>query len=191
MNLKIIKNKHVVFLFLAFVLMIVSFFVIDKVFFPHNKTSDAIFSIVEENYSYAFVAICVFLAFSFFSRKYKSKMIPEILCFLIVIVLGQLLKFFIPRPRPIPTFAGNSFPSNHSLVVFSLLPFFKSWHYYIWLIICIFTAISRVYWQYHYFSDIFAGSFIGYGIGILIKKIYQRYEKEKHKKEKHEKYEKI
>jgi len=180
---KCLKSKHTIFLFLTFILGLASLFLFDKFIIPHNKTFDVIFSIVKENYSYIFVIICLFLAFSFFNRKYKSKLVREIITIFIVICVGYLLKFIFARPRQLPDMLGYSFPSNHALITSSLLPFFKSWHYYVWLFICIFISFSRVYWQYHYFSDIFFGAFIGYSIGLLIKKIKKLDKTKKNRKQ--------
>jgi membrane-associated phospholipid phosphatase len=174
-----LKSKHAIFLLLTFFLVIISFFLLDKAVLGHNKILDGIFSIVKENYSYAFVAICVFLAFSLFSRKYKSKMAREIASFLLAIAISSIIKFAIGRVRPGLGISGYSFPSNHSTAMFSLLPFFKSWHYYVWLLVSLFVAASRVYWRYHYFSDVFAGAFIGYGVGLLIERMAKKIQKTK------------
>lgn len=173
------RTLHFIVLALLLFLTIFSYFFLDKFSIPKSKVLDFLFSPLKENYSYFFIAIFVFLAFSFFSRKYKARLTKEIFALVITIFIGFILKQFIHRTRPIPSITSMtsdySFPSNHSATMFSLAPFFKKWHYIVWLLLSISIALSRVYWNYHYFSDIFAGAFLGYLIATILISI--KYEK--------------
>lgn len=91
-----------------------------------------------------------------------------------VIVLNQLLKFIVQRPRPdgfrLVAESGYSFPSGHSMFAmgfFGLLAWMV-WRYekdrgerYLWSIcfslIAVLVGLSRIYLGVHYASDVVAG----------------------------------
>jgi membrane-associated phospholipid phosphatase len=73
--------------------------------------------------------------------------------------------FFPSRPNPV-----NSFPSGHVTLAFSLSSILAGHTDSIWLKSLFYsaagiTAISRVYYSYHWFSDVFMGSAIGFFVG--------------------------
>jgi membrane-associated phospholipid phosphatase len=64
-----------------------------------------------------------------------------------------------------------SFPSFHTVLVFSALPLinkefpkFK----YVWIIFAVLVAFSRIYFGLHFLSDMVAGALIGYFLGYFI-----------------------
>jgi undecaprenyl-diphosphatase len=70
-----------------------------------------------------------------------------------------------------------SFPSAHAAICFTLLPILDriySRFRLFWVFFAVMVALSRLYFQVHYFSDVVAGTLIGYMIGYLISKLYLR-----------------
>ena len=75
----------------------------------------------------------------------------------------------------------------HALAAFAALPIldkeFPKLRVF-WILFAFFVAVSRLYFSFHYFSDVVAGALIGYGIGLLfinlehkykiIKKVYKK-----------------
>jgi len=61
-----------------------------------------------------------------------------------------------------------SFPSNHSALSFSALPFLNGKYFWIWLVIAVLIVFSRIYFGLHYLSDTLAGIAIGYAISFLV-----------------------
>lgn len=169
-KIKSISKRDLIILVLLLVLLILSFLFLDKIKISHIRALDILFFPFKEIYSYISLAITILLAFSYFNRVYKSKLKKESLSLVLTIALVFLLKFLIVRQRPGEgIYIGSSFPSNHTALPFSLLSFFKNKAYWFWLTLSLFIGISRVYWQYHFFSDIFGGAFIGYAIGIFVR----------------------
>lgn len=100
------------------------------------------------------------------------------------IALSIVLKAFIARPRPfidgVATLSSLikesytswnfSFPSNHAVVAFVVIPFLpKKWQIP-WIILAITIAFSRVYFGLHYLSDVMAGAALGLGVSYLVLK---------------------
>lgn len=113
-------------------------------------------------------------------RKKKEYIFPIALSLVISTIVSFGIKFMIIRPRPfnlieyLPfNLVDYSFPSSHCVAMFAMLPIlgreFKSLRY-LWIIIALFVAFTRLYFGVHYLSDIIFGSLIGYIIGLLIMK---------------------
>ena len=167
-----ISKKDLIILVSLLILLILSLLFLDSIKIPKSNLLNILFFPFKEIYSYISLAIAILIAFSYFNRVYKSKLKKESLTLILTIAFVFLIKFLIARQRPASgIYIGSSFPSNHAAIPFSLLAFFKNKAYWLWLILSLFISISRVYWSYHYFSDFFAGAFIGYGIGLLIKNL--------------------
>jgi len=77
---------------------------------------------------------------------------------------------------PFAPFSSSSFPSGHSTVAFAVATVVAtSYSRTIWVpIVCYtiagLTAVSRVYQNEHWFSDVFVGSALGFAIGKTIMK---------------------
>jgi len=102
--------------------------------------------------------------------KEKKEYSSFILSFFAVLIFSSLLKILIPRPRPEIIFGIESYPSNHSAVLFSIVPFIKSKKVKIFYIsFAILIMLSRFLFGYHFISDLFAGAGVGLMISIFCK----------------------
>ena len=78
----------------------------------------------------------------------------------------------LPSIEGIELMMHNSFPSGHSataLCVFFLLACFvkQQWATYLFVILALLTAFSRVYISQHFIEDTIVGAWIGFGIAYL------------------------
>ncbi|MGV8151239.1 MAG: phosphatase PAP2 family protein [Candidatus Woesearchaeota archaeon] len=101
-------------------------------------------------------------------------------------ILSVVLKIITNRIRPfensgmesIVNTSLSSFPSGHSMIIFCLLPFliknYPGQKIYFWTI-ALLVAFSRIYLNVHYLSDVVAGAFIGYIIGIIVLQLAEKY----------------
>lgn len=120
--------------------------------------------------------------------KERKKIHQYIFSLVIVAALGIALKFIVDRPRPNLS-SNHSFPSGHSLLLFTSLSFFKNKTLrIIWFIFSCLLLLARVWFNLHYPSDIIAGAIIGYYAPLIIHKFVSRkhkmHLKEKEKREK-------
>ena len=122
-------------------------------------------------------------------RKDRKSVYFMILAFASAILLSFAIKLIILRQRPLETLAypliniiNYSFPSMHSMAVFALLPllinFFPGRKYF-WIIAAFLVAFTRIYFNFHYLSDVVFGIIVGYIIGKFLLKLYKKryYEK--------------
>lgn len=166
------KEKSFIILITSLILSIFSFLFFDNLKIPKIKFFDILFVPFKEEYSYITLLILIIGCFTYLNRRKKSKLGKEIISLILTIIIIFLIKFLIARERPEEGFyIGSSFPSNHSAIMFNLLAFLSHFSFYIWLLLSVIVGFSRVYLGYHYFSDFFAGCFIGYLIGIIIKNL--------------------
>ena len=107
-------------------------------------------------------------------ESFSALATPVTLLVLLVVLLNQLLKFIIQRPRPdgfrLASVSGFSFPSGHSMVAmafFGLLAWLV-WHYErdrrmrnmfvaAFALVIVMVGLSRVYLGVHYASAVLAG----------------------------------
>ncbi|MBI2107603.1 phosphatase PAP2 family protein [Candidatus Woesearchaeota archaeon] len=108
-------------------------------------------------------------------KKSKQGIIKPLLASLALsIIISLLLKSMLLRERPFDVFRdfgiiNNSFPSMHALVAFASLPILarnlRNARYF--TIYALLVAFSRVYFGYHYMSDVVFGIFAGYFTGMF------------------------
>lgn len=188
------KKKSVkIFVFLSLLLIISLFldkFVMQLMFLIKNPFLDIIMEWFSNEIT-VFV-ILVIISGLFLYQERKTKHIAVLLgSFFTSFLLTYLFKLFFMRPRPLGTifhsigffdynlkFPDYSFPSAHSSTAFSVLPIldkeFKKIHIF-WIIFSVMIAISRIYLNEHYLSDIIAGSILGYMIGYVLLKVEKKH----------------
>ncbi|MEK6983071.1 MAG: phosphatase PAP2 family protein [Nanoarchaeota archaeon] len=155
----------------------VSSFFKDMSFWP----LDLVLSIISNS---GVVAI-VMLAFPSLILYKKNK---KLVCFLWLtsitsFLLALIAKLAIQRQRPIGLlfypFVGiidYSFPSHHSMVAFSLLPMLSRYlpkYRSFWIAFAILVAFTRVYFNFHFLSDVVFGALTGYFVGNFMLKLYK------------------
>lgn len=123
------------------------------------------------------VFLIIFLVVFFIIKKRNDLLFYSLISLLISSLIVFLIKSLYFRPRPfvdigLPSIDGStnsSFPSGHVNRYSSLLPFFwlyKNMRLFIILIV-ILVAISRMYLQAHYLSDVIFGFMIGYYTSVF------------------------
>lgn len=145
---------------------------------PYMKTSflDTIFGFVTSSATIIIVICATTLLLFRYGEKRWMIFLWMSLAFSLLAAFA--LKLIILRPRPLDeifyTFiniAKYSFPSAHAMAAFSLLPILNKMLPRLklaWISFSCLFAFSRVYLNLHFFSDIVAGAFFGYFIGVLM-----------------------
>jgi undecaprenyl-diphosphatase len=139
------------------------------------------------------LVILVILSALFLYEERKNKFIPFLfMSFITAFIVTYALKFIIMRPRPFGEkiidlsffnvalrFIDYSFPSAHSALAFSVLPIldkeFKKLKGF-WIFFSCMIAISRIYLNQHFLSDVLAGCIIGYLIGEFVMRIGEKHD---------------
>ena len=176
-SMKYLNKKNLAILALV-IIFTLSFFLDKSVLAFFQLITNNFLNIIMEfvsNIGSIFVVMIFITIVFMWETKRREYISPLWLSFISATVISFLLKAIIARPRPffaegIPLVSalGYSFPSAHVAVVFSVLPIinkeFPRFKWY-WLIFSVVVALSRVYLQVHYLSDVIAGALLGYGIG--------------------------
>jgi len=185
------KKKRIFWLVLA---VFFSFLLDDVVYniIQNIKTPflDKIMTWFSNEISVVFILIVVSAIFLY--QEHKKKDIPLLFSsFLLATVISFIIKLIIKRQRPevekfieigigkiffkIPDY---SMPSTHSSAAFSVLPLldsdFKGTRFF-WIAFSVVVAISRIYLNQHYLSDVVLGSVLGYFIGYEIIKLEKKH----------------
>lgn len=180
------KLKDIAIPILALLLLITSFYMDNGVMNLFTNARNSILDIpmrwITNFGSLFFVLILIPSLFSLRERKFNYIFYLWAAFFSSVIV-SFILKFTAARPRPLSNISfsgifGYSFPSMHALVAFAALPIldreFPKLRVF-WILFAFFVAVSRLYFNLHYFSDVVAGALIGYTIGLLLTNLEQKY----------------
>jgi undecaprenyl-diphosphatase len=121
------------------------------------------------------IVVLVLMSSLFLWEENKKRQIPVLwVSFIASGAAGYLLKLIVQRPRlvaPAYVLSGSSFPSVHTAIAFATLPLLdKEFPHlkWFWFGFCVLVALSRVYFKYHYLSDVFAGAVLGYLVGYLV-----------------------
>lgn len=140
---------------------------------PHFATVDAILSIAT-NFG-VIVFVMLFIPSIALFRKTKRNAYFLWLAFIASIVLALIIKLVVLRQRPVEAFAypfigilSYSFPSMHSMVAFSLMVLLTGYlpkQKHFWVCFAFLVAFSRIYFGFHFLSDVVFGAFMGYFVG--------------------------
>ena len=191
--MKTMYNKRGIFGILAILIAIIISFYFDSyiVYYMSLIRIEILNDLFLGLTSWSFVVITMFIlpSIMLWQIKQKSYIFPLWVSGFIAGVVSYIVKIIVQRPRPFnlgivatfPTLAKNSylawdssFVSSHAMLAFCILPFLTRKFpklKYLWIILAILIAFSRVYFGLHFLSDILAGGLIGYAIGWIVLKI--------------------
>ena len=154
-----------------------------NVFFKDIKFAffDIVFGIVTN--SGIVILIMLFVPSIIFYKKNKKLIYLLFLTFIASLALAFIIKLIAHRQRPIEVltypFASiidYSFPSMHSMIVFSLLPLLNKHapkNKIFWCVFAILVSFSRIYFSFHFLSDVVFGALFGYFVGDYLLKLYE------------------
>ena len=106
----------------------------------------------------------------------RDWILPLWSAFVFAFIISYAIKFLVARERPFEAFQilgfeDYSFPSTHVAISFSVVPILDREYpmlKWFWIAFAGLVALSRLYLQAHYLSDIIAGIMLGYFLGRLI-----------------------
>ncbi|WML41115.1 undecaprenyl-diphosphatase [Neobacillus sp. OS1-2] len=131
---------------------------------------------------YMLYILVIGLVVYWFTRTNKNRrmVIQSVLAVAIAEVLGKIAGSFYAHNQPFAVLphvnklvehaVDNSFPSDHSILFFSIC--FSIWlvrkkEGWIWLVVAVFVAISRVMVGVHYPGDVLTGALLGVVAAIV------------------------
>ena len=180
------KKERLVFLLVGMILFYISIFFDRPVSLMFNNAKipflDFVMSVIT-NFGVVVMVIVVIPVIIFYN---KGKRIIRLLflAFIISFIISFILKLVILRQRPVDVLyypflniIDYSFPSMHAMIVFSLLPIL--WVYIpkqktFWASFAFLVAFSRIYFDFHYLSDVVFGAAAGYFIGNFLLEVYNK-----------------
>lgn len=128
------------------------------------------------------VVVMLLIPSIIFYKKNKKLDYLIWLIFLTSFILAFAIKLIFLRQRPIDLFTfpftniiNYSFPSMHAMAVFSLLPAlikFLPKQKYFWILFSFLVAFSRIYFGFHFLSDVVFGALFGYFVGNYLLELY-------------------
>jgi undecaprenyl-diphosphatase len=188
-KMNLLKNIKIRIFIIGVVLTMLSFFIdqyfVNLMLLLQNSFLISLFELITLiGNTEVFVPLAIVMTIYFFAKK--KKLLGLWASIISIGALSYLLKIFINRPRPyemqnissLINVSLSSFPSGHSMIVFSIVPFlvknFSKQKHYFWAI-ALLVAFSRIYLNVHYLSDIVAGAFLGYLIGSIFSELEDKY----------------
>lgn len=183
---KMRKSNNILVLVTGMLLFFASF-LLDKpvyLFFKDAKLPflDAFLSSIT-NFGIVFVVMLAIPSIILYKKK-RSAAYLIWLSFLVSTAAAFAAKLILLRPRPTETLAyplihimNYSFPSMHAMAVFALLPIIAEYipkQRAFWLSFGFLVVFSRVYFGFHFLSDIVFGALFGYFIGCSLLGLYKR-----------------
>ncbi|MBI2649789.1 phosphatase PAP2 family protein [Candidatus Woesearchaeota archaeon] len=130
------------------------------------------------------MVIMLLLPSIIFCKKNRKIIYLLWLAFLVSVIAAFIIKLIVLRQRPIEALTypftsmiNYSFPSMHAMVAFSLLPLLMKYlpkQKTFWVAFAFLVAFSRIYFGFHFLSDVVFGAFAGYFIGGYLLKLYEK-----------------
>lgn len=131
------------------------------------------------------IIICIIL-YLFGNDKAKKASIRLFVALLCIMIISQLIKYAVMRPRPytqlsdlivVSVGTDPSFPSGHtSTSTTASYILAKEYGKYYLLCIPVIVAISRLYLGVHYPSDVLVGFIIGIIVAYIVEKLFEKLE---------------
>ena len=179
------KKEDILFLLFGMVLFYISTFLDKSVssIFQNVKIPflDFVLSIIT-NFGIVLVVVLLMPALLFYSKDKKLFRLL-FLTFILAFIFSFMLKLIVLRQRPTDALyyplvhiIDYSFPSMHSMIAFSLLPLLLAYlpkQKSFWISFVLLVAFSRIYFNFHYLSDVVFGGIIGYFIGKILIDFHQ------------------
>ena len=180
------KISDILALIIGIILFLISYHFDAQInlFFKNIKFSvfDAVLSIIT---NFGVVILVMLLVPSIIFYKKNKKIIYLLwLAFIVSIIVAFIIKLIVLRQRPIEAFTypfvniiNYSFPSMHAMVAFSLLPLlmkYLSKQKLFWISFAFLAAFSRIYFGFHFLSDVVFGALVGYFIGDYLLELYEK-----------------
>lgn len=134
---------------------------------------------------YTVYCLMLVLLFYWLTRKTENKLmvVSAVISFFIAEVAGKLIGLVYSHHQPFAVWSnvnkliekevGNSFPSDHTIVFFSVcisIALFRRRFWYLWAALALLLSISRIYVGVHYPVDILVGAILGFVAAILVHK---------------------
>lgn len=180
------RVNNLIMLAIAVLLFLISYNLDEQVnlFFKSAKFGllDAVLSIVT-NFGAILIAILLIPSITLY-RKGKKIAHLLLVTFAISFILAFVAKLIVLRQRPIEAFTypfiniiNYSFPSMHAMVVFALLPILVEYlqkQKWFFIIFSFLVGFSRIYFGFHFLSDVVFGALFGYFIGTYLLELYEK-----------------
>ena len=178
------KAKNNIFLYLIIIAVFVFSLLLDeKISYLFEDTRipllDFIFGIIT-NFG---VVLAIMLIVPLLMLKDNKKIYSLLLAFFSSVFISLIAKWMFLRQRPtdfaypVIKILSYSFPSMHAVVVFSLLPvlvYFLPKQKNFWIPFAFLVIFTRIYFGFHYLSDVIFGAMLGYSLGYLLLDLHLR-----------------
>ncbi len=129
------------------------------------------------------IVLTIMLIIPLLMIKDNKKIYALLLAFFSAVIISLVVKWMFLRQRPIDLaypfvkILAYSFPSMHAVVVFSLLPmlvYFLPKQKNFWISFAFLVIFTRIYFEFHYLSDVVFGAILGHSMGYLLLDLHLR-----------------